>query len=106
MTMGKRDESVNWVVVYANKAVRQRSRLPKKIQEMLDLLVMEIEKCGPLRSNWPHFGPLKGKGLPEHTYHCHIKSGRPTYVSCWFIIDKKLKQVEVFYVGTHENAPY
>ena len=96
----------SWIITYANKADRQRKKLPQKVQETLDLLVIEIEKSGPLRRNWPHFGPLKGKGLPENTYHCHIKSGRPTYVSCWYMVDKKLKQVEILYVGTHENASY
>ena len=96
----------NWNVLYSPKAGRQKKKLPQKIQETIDVLVREIEKCGPLRNNWSHFGPLRGKGLPENAFHCHIKSGRPTYVSCWFVVDKKLKQVEIFYVGTHENAPY
>ena len=104
--MSEKGTGTQWVVFYANKAVKQRKKLPRKIQEMLDLLVLEIEKAGPLRNNWAHFGPLKGKGLPENTYHCHIKSGHPTYVSCWCIVDKQLRKVEIFYVGTHENAPY
>jgi len=98
--------SINWVVSYSSKAVKQRKNLSQKIQEILDALVIEIEKAGPIRNNWSHFGPLKGKDLPANTYHCHIKSGRPTYVSCWYIVDKKLKKVEIFYVGSHENAPY
>ncbi len=104
--MDDRTFDAKWVVTYASRAEKQRRKLPQKVQETLDLLALELEKVGPLRSNWPHFGPLKGKGLPEHSYHCHIKSGRPTFVSCWFIVDKKLKKVEIFYVGTHENAPY
>jgi hypothetical protein len=38
--------------------------------------------------------------------HCHLRKGRPTYVACWRIIDKKTKQIEVYYVGSHEGAPY
>ena len=104
--MSNKTADINWIVTYTGKADKQRRKLPQKVQEMLDLLTIEIEKVGPVRSNWSHFGPLKGKDFPENTYHCHIKKGRPTYVSCWYIIDKKLKQVEIFYVGTHENAPY
>jgi hypothetical protein len=60
-----------------------------------------------MRKNWPNFGPLyKQKGVPDNAYHCHLKQGRPTYVACWKIEDKKVKIVEVYYVGTHENAPY
>jgi len=62
---------------------------------------------GPYRSNWKNFGPLhKGKGIPEGAFHCHLKKGKPTFVACWQIISKKEKTIEVFYVGTHENAPY
>lgn len=42
----------------------------------------------------PHFSALGGKG------------GKPTYVACWYIKDKKVKIVEIYYVGTHEKAPY
>jgi hypothetical protein len=39
-------------------------------------------------------------------YHCHLKAGRPTYVACWELIDKKIRILEVYYVGTREKAPY
>lgn len=98
--------SIVWKVNYSNKASKQRLKMPKHIQDAIDLLVIEIEKAGPIRRNWPNFDSLTRKNLPENTYHCHLKKGRPTYVSCWYVVDKKLKQVEIFYVGTHENAPY
>lgn len=56
---------------------------------------------GPYRSNWPNYGPLE-----ENEFHCHLKKGKPTYVACWRISDKDKKIIEVYYVGTHENAPY
>lgn len=78
---------------------------------------MEIECFGPTlglnSKDWPHFGPL-GK----HAYHCHLtkskspenttgkKGAEACYVACWRVEDKKVKIVEVYYVGTHENAPY
>lgn len=73
----------------------------------LDLLAKQLETQGPYRKDWPLYGPLgKGSGVPENAYHCHIQSGRPTYVVCWLVEDKKLKIIEIFYVGTHENSPY
>jgi hypothetical protein len=42
----------------------------------------------------------------DNEYHCHIEKGRPTYVVCWRIADKNKKNIEVYYAGTHEKAPY
>lgn len=95
-----------WTVTYAPKASKQRAKMPKSIQDAVDTLVMEMEKEGPWRKNWPHFSSLEGNRFPEETFHCHLKRGRPTYVSCWYVVDKRLKKIEVIYVGTHENAPY
>lgn len=55
----------------------------------------------PYRSNWPNYTVMQ-----HDDFHCHIKKGRPTYVVCWKIIDKKNKLIEVYYAGTHEKAPY
>lgn len=68
-----------------------------------DALRHEIELLGPVRFRWKNFGKLKGE---MDKYHCHLHSGRPTYVMCWKVVDKKLKIIEVYYVGTHEKAPY
>lgn len=97
-----------WTVGFSRKAGRQvedlRTEHPKVYAQAL-ALAKEIEVSGPWRSNWTNFGPLKGS-FPKDTFHCHIKSGKPTYVACWTIQDKKVKITEVFYVGTHEKAPY
>ena len=62
---------------------------------------MDITDRGPVRGDWPNFSKL-GK----NTYHCHLKKGKPTYVACWRMLDKSKKVIEVYYVGTHEKAPY
>lgn len=96
-----------WTVGYSSKANKQKKNLPNKVQDLLDLLVKEIELFGPIRSDWPNFSALrKDKGIPKDAYHCHLKKGKPTYIACWYIEDKKIKIIEVFYVGTHEKAPY
>lgn len=100
----------NWFVNFSKDAKKQVLRLRKEqpaVYAKVAVLAKEIETCGPVRKNWKNFGPLfKGKGIPENSYHCHIKSGRPTYVACWCVEDKKVNIVEVYYVGTHEKAPY
>ncbi|NGX60774.1 MAG: hypothetical protein K940chlam9_00242 [Chlamydiae bacterium] len=92
---------MNWKVDLTAKAVKQRARLPEKVQAILDRLTKQMEVSGPIRKDWKNFGKLIGSN-----YHCHLKNGRPTYVACWTVVDKKIQIIEVYYAGTHENAPY
>lgn len=94
---------MNWKVFFTNKAAKQLTKLPESIILITRALVNELEVLGPIRNNWKNFGKLKSF---DDTFHCHIKNGRPTYVVCWQVKDKKIKIIEVYYVGTHENAPY
>ncbi len=91
-----------WQVNISKKATRQIWELPDKaIRESMYSLLRDIELHGPVRGDWPNYGKL-GRGR----HHCHIKKGKPTYVAVWEEKDKKIKLVEVTYVGTHERAPY
>ena len=63
-------------------------------------LAKEIEEKGPVRGNWPNYGRLS-----KTKHHCHIKKGQPTYVVCWEERNGNI-EIEVYYVGTHEKAPY
>ncbi len=105
--MTKDKSKIQWTVTFSNRASKERKKMPPKIQVLVDLIALEIEKVGPQRTNWQNYGPLKKTGnIPERAFHCHLKRGKPTYVSCWWTVDKKNKHVEIFYVGTHEKAPY
>jgi hypothetical protein len=66
-------------------------------------LFQEIKIYGPYRTNWRNYGKLHTN---KNCFHCHINNTKPRYVVCWQVIDKKDKTIEVYYVGTHENAPY
>ena len=90
-----------WQIVFTNKARKNFKKLPRQIQEQTVLLINEIQFAGPIRRNWSHFSKLM-----KNEYHCHLKKGHPTYVVCWKVTSNKLKTVEVYYVGTHEKAPY
>lgn len=92
---------ITWTVLLKKKTQKSLVKLPEEIRACFALLFREIEFAGPFRTNWPHYGKLRGK-----CHHCHVKSGNPTYVACWEILDKQSRSVEVYYVGTHENAPY
>jgi mRNA-degrading endonuclease RelE of RelBE toxin-antitoxin system len=94
---------MTWTVQYTNKAAKQYKQLPQSIRDIIDLLVMEIRLTGPVRSNWRNYSKLRGR---KGQHHCHVKSGRPTYVVVWEESDNEVKLVEVIYAGTHEKAPY
>jgi len=107
MTMKEEENSSEWQVYFTATAGRQKKKLPVNIVERLATLVADLEEKGPIQRSWSHFSGLgKSKNIPSNSYHCHIKSGRPTYVVCWQVINKVIQIIEIFYVGTHENAPY
>ncbi|OGT47536.1 MAG: hypothetical protein A3E82_09685 [Gammaproteobacteria bacterium RIFCSPHIGHO2_12_FULL_38_11] len=94
---------MKWIIETTKKAGKQLNKLPESARLAYFTLAKEMELYGPYRTNWQHYGKLKNS---DDCYHCHIVSGKPTYVVCWEIQDKKLKILEVYYVGTHENVPY
>ncbi len=96
--------SRKWTVELSRDAEKQYNKLKRNGSKPAitdDLLVIEMKKEGPYRNNWPNYGSLE-----EGEFHCHLKKGKPTYVACWKIIDKENPLIEVYYVGTHEGAPY
>lgn len=93
--------TMNWTVDITKKVSKAIPKLPKSVRRSLFVLLREIELSGPARGNWRNYGKLS-----NNLYHCHIKKGNPTYVVVWEISDKKIKIVEVTYVGTHEKSPY
>ena len=87
----------------SGKARKQLKALSEDVRASYFVLAKELELVGPYRNNWSHYGKLRGTNA---AFHCHIASGRTTYVACWEVIDKKIRIIEVNYVGTHEGAPY
>lgn len=90
---------MTWVVTVVNKAQKQYKALPNLVRKIFITLLKEIEILGPVRGNWKNYSKL-----PNGGHHCHLKGRKPTYVACWREAGKK--KIEVYYVGTHEKAPY
>jgi len=90
-----------WDVRISGRTAKALQKLPAQVRGHFYELAKDIEIQGPYRANWAHYGKLKNQ-----RFHCHVKSGRPTYVACWTIMNKTEKIVEIDYAGTHENAPY
>ncbi|MFA7061587.1 MAG: hypothetical protein WC156_12325 [Pedobacter sp.] len=92
---------MTWTVKLSRNAEKQKAKLSKPLRQIIYALVGDIEAGGPVRGDWPNYGKLA-----DGKHHCHLKKGNPTYVAVWEVQDKKIKLVEVQYVGTHEKAPY
>jgi len=95
-----------WQVDYSNRASKQKEKLPELMRDALDLLTWELETKGPIRTNWPNYGKIKGKGKDVDMHHCHLNKGHPCYVAVWVIVDKEVQILEVRHVGTHEKTNY
>lgn len=97
-----------WQIVPTKKLEKQIKGLPAMIRPIVYTLLTDLEQDGPRQPGWPNYSKLEAqkKKIPKNAHHCHLKKGRPTFVACWCVVDDMRKIIEVFYVGTHENAPY
>ncbi len=93
---------MKWNITLNNQMNKRLKKLPEKVVLLTQLLVRDLSMFGVYPGKqWSNFSKLSNK-----QFHCHLVKGRPTYVACWQLIDKSKHKIEVFYVGTHENAPY
>lgn len=94
---------MEWTVRFTSKAAKQARKLPESVRDNLMLLLKEIMTAGPVRGNWKNYSKLEGR---TRRHHCHIKTGKPTYVAVWEESGNEIRVVEIVYAGTHEKAPY
>lgn len=87
-----------WTVNFTNKSAKQAQKLPKREREILVALVQDLQIKGAVLPNWANYSKL-GK----NQYHCHLSY---KWVACWTIEDNCLKIIEIYFVGSRENAPY
>ena len=92
-----------WDVEVIGQAKKYHKNLSTKAKISFASLLKELIELGPYRVKWSHY--TKEVNANEK-YHCHLNKGKPTYVVCWRIVDKHKRIIEVYYAGTHENAPY
>ncbi len=96
---------MEWNVQFTQRAAKQAQWLNKKALLSLQVLIDNLKTTGPAPGkHWHHYGKLHGK-RQEDKRHCHLIKASPTYVCCWEVY-KIEKRIEIYYVGTHENAPY
>ena len=80
------------------KVAKDIRKLPKEVQLLAQALMEDLKSDGPIQFTWKNYSRLAGE-----EYHCHLNY---SYVACWEVVDKKIKLIEVYYVGSREKAPY
>ena len=96
---------MKWQIQFTNAASKQVLRLNERVILALQVLVENLKTNGPAPGkHWQNYSKLHGNAN-EDKRHCHLIKGNPTYVCCWKV-NKPEKLIEVYYVGTHEKAPY
>jgi len=86
-----------WAVFINHRTIKKFSKLPENVQQRLEALLLDLEETGPIQPSWKNFSKLD-----KNKYHCHLTY---KYVACWSHGYNTIK-IEVYYVGSRENAPY
>lgn len=84
-------------VVVKKAAWKGAEKMPKAERESFDRLTEELRDDGPVRSNWPNYSKLG-----SITRHCHLSY---KWVACWRHENDTI-EIEVYYAGSRESAPY
>ena len=85
-------------VVIRKRVLKRLGKLPRNVQERFYVLVGVLEDAGPTGPHaWQNYSKLS-----ETEYHCHLTY---RYVACWRN-EKGSIIIEVYYVGSREDAPY
>jgi hypothetical protein len=81
------------------KAVKKNLlKLPLNVRQRFEALAVVLRDGGPTGPHkWSNYSKLG-----ENKYHCHLNY---SYVACWWH-EKDTIIIEVYYVGSRENAPY
>ena len=77
--------------------VKSLTKLPVSTGKLFFLLVEDLKADGPIQKSWSNFS-----SLGSNQYHCHLNY---SYVACW-TWEKGSIEIEVYYVGSREKAPY
>lgn len=86
-----------WRVFFRRKVEKQVGRIPRREQALFANLVEDLMRKGPIRTEWPNFSKLA-----RREYHCHLSY---SWVVCWRV-EPETMEIEVYYAGSRENAPY
>ena len=88
---------MSYQVRIKKRVLKQLAKMPLPVQRKLKMLVNDLALLGPVLPAWPNYSKLSaGK------YHCHLAH---KWVACWQAEEGQI-DIEVYYAGSRENAPY
>jgi hypothetical protein len=86
-----------YLITATKRVYKSFQLLPEPIQERLSILLNQLAVQGTIAHNWPNYSKLG-----HNRYLCHFNC---SYVACLTYDDSSI-QIEVYYVGSREKAPY
>ena len=86
---------ITWTVYLARKAYKQYQKLPKRIQDLTDLALIDLESQGILPTGWD----IKKTG--KHEYRMRLTY---RYRMRYRITETNELVIEVFYLGHRRDA--
>ena len=89
-----------YTITIKKKILKKISKLTKARQADFYDLVEDLKISGPIQKGWPNFSPLN---VEKTEFHCHLDY---RWVACWKILEDNKLELEVYYVGSREKAPY
>ena len=87
-----------WIVKIKKRVLKNLAKLPEAVQDNFAAVRNDVAFDGPEQPGWKNYSKLGG-----NRYHCHLNYH---YVACWTKDEKDNLILEVYYVGSRENAPY
>jgi hypothetical protein len=85
-------------IVVKRRVLKRIERLPAGVQGRFRALLAVLMASGPTGPHsWPNYSTLG-----DARYHCHLAY---RHVACWHCT-KGTIEIEVYYVGSREDAPY
>ena len=84
-------------VLLSKRVLKRIERMPEPVQTRVAILIEQLLENGPLQPGWPNYGKLG-----PNKYHCHLSRD---WVACW-LWQRETEEIEVYYVGSRQNAPY
>ena len=88
---------MEYKVKIKQKVNKGLNKLPNNVLKLFFLLIEDLKADGPIQKSWQNFS-----SLGENKYHCHLSY---KYVACWTWNQEEI-EIEVYYVGSREKAPY
>lgn len=89
-----------YTVKIKKKVLKNIQKMPKSRQADFFDLMEDLRVTGPIQKGWPNFSPLDTR---SKTFHCHLGYH---WVACWKVTEDNSMELEVYYAGSREKAPY